>query len=88
MYHLGMIAFVFCLEIEVIENVVPSDFRHSYFSPGWEQCIKHHEIQQNIHGVRVLFPIDVTSLYITWMPKGHYQVTPERLLRKLQFLKK
>ena len=59
-----------------------SDFRHSYFSPGWEQCIKHHETQQNIHGVRVLFPIEVTSLYITWMAKGHYQDHTRAIVKK------
>lgn len=58
------------------------DFRHIYFSLGWEQCIKNHESQQNTHGVRVLFPIEVISLYIKWMPIGHYQDNNRIILKK------
>ena len=49
-----------------------NDFKPSYFPPGWDQCIKNYETQQNTSGIRVLFPIKVTSLYIKWMSKGHF----------------
>ena len=50
-----------------------SDFSTNYFSPGWNQCIKNHKSQKNTHGVRVLFPIEVSSLYIKWMSEGHFR---------------
>jgi len=59
-----------------------SDFRHSYFFPGWEQCIKNHETQKNSHGIQVLFPIEVTSLYIKWMLKGHYKDSNGMIVKK------
>ena len=59
-----------------------SDFMHPEFTPGWEQCIQHYETQQNIHGVRVLFPIEVSRMYIQLLPKGHYVNVNRRILKK------
>ena len=64
-----------------------NDFKHDYFFPGWEQCIKNHETQKNTHGVRVLFPIETVSLYIKWMPKGHYQDSNGRIIKKASTFK-
>ena len=59
-----------------------SDFRPSYFCPGWEQCIKNHDTQQNTHGIRILFPIEVTSMYLNWMPKGHFKDDSGTIVQK------
>ena len=43
---------------------------------------KNHKSQKNTHGVRVLFPIEVSSLYIKWMSEGHFQDNNGVIIKK------
>ena len=64
-----------------------NDFQPNYFPPGWDQCIKNYITQENTSGIRVLFPITVSKLYIRWMPEGHFLDNTGQIVKKVTTFK-